>query len=435
MYNSKTMRKTKILLFILCISIIATVGYFYQRELSPLNVLHLKKEQDASILFLSEVYDTIKNNYWETISDQDLVMLFKLALDRVTQKPQVLNKNTKQALLEVAKKTVKNMPSQKKKEVVTKTVAIVLASLKPYGRSVLYTTKQETQLKNLVQNINPEKDLYKDLGVQKNASEEVVKRAYDEKEAKLKENPSEEAQKELAQAQYAKEVLIHQDTKKNYDAAGIEPTVFTKLISPNVFYIQLKRFSPTTYDEFQKAANTYTDPSNGPQVLIFDLRGNIGGAIDETAHFLGNFLGINQYAYDFYQKRKYEPFKTPTDKLAGLARYKQVVILVDNHTKSSAELLSASLKRYHFGVVVGVPTSGWGTIEKVFPIDHQIDETEKYSLFLVHHITIRDDGQPIEGRGVEPNVNIKDPNWENQLYSYFHNPQLTLAVKQIWNTN
>lgn len=37
----------------------------------------------------------------------------------------------------------------------------VLASLAPSGRSGLFTQKQETELKNKVENINPEKDLYK----------------------------------------------------------------------------------------------------------------------------------------------------------------------------------------------------------------------------------------------------------------------------------
>lgn len=429
------MKRTKIFLIIVCIVAVAIGGHIYQKNLFPKNLLHFKKEEEPSILFLSEVYDKIKENYWDNITDQDLVMLFKLSLDKVTKNPQILQKNTKEGLLEITKKSLNYMDAKKKKEVATNVVAVVLASLKPYERSVLYTTKQETQLKNLVQNINPEKDLYKDLGVEKNASEEAVKKAFEEKEAKLKENQSEKAKKELAQAQYAKDVLVNQDTKKNYDAGGIEPTVFTKLIGTHIFYIQLKRFSPTTFDEFQRAANTYTDPNTEPSALIFDLRGNIGGAIDETAYFLGNFLGKNQYAYDFYQKGRFEPFKTPTDKLAGLAKYRQVIVLVDNQTKSSAELMTASLKKYHFGIVVGTVTNGWGTIEKVFPVDHQIDSTEKYSLFLVHHITIRDDGAPIEGRGVEPDVNIKNPDWENQLYSYFHNPELTLAVKQIWNTN
>jgi len=92
--------------------------------------------------------------------------------------------------------------------------------------------------------------------------------------------------------------------------------------------------------------------------------------------------------------------------------------------------MAASLKKYHTGVVVGMPTKGWGTVERVFPLQTQIDPAEKYSVFLVHSITLRDDNLPIEGRGVEPDININAANWQNQLFSYFRNPELTLAVKQ-----
>ncbi len=146
--------------------------------------------------------------------------------------------------------------------------------------------------------------------------------------------------------------------------------------------------------------------------------------------FLGFFIGKNQYAFDFYHKGEYLPFKTPTDKLSSISKYKQIVLLTDNQTQSSAEMLAASFKKYHLGVVVGSTTKGWGTVEKVFPLDNQVDTKEKYSIFLVHSITLRDDNLPIEGRGVDPDIKISDPNWQQQLFNYFRNTGLTEAVKQ-----
>jgi len=116
-----------------------------------------------------------------------------------------------------------------------------------------------------------------------------------------------------------------------------------------------------------------------------------------------------------------------------MQKYKQIVVVIDQNTQSSAEMLAASLKKYHVGVLVGVPTKGWGSVERVFPLDNQISSKEIYSIFLVHSITLRDDNQPIEGRGVDPNINVKSPGWENDLFSYFRNSELTEAVKQILN--
>lgn len=117
--------------------------------------------------------------------------------------------------------------------------------------------------------------------------------------------------------------------------------------------------------------------------------------------------------------------------LPSLGKYKQIVMLVDQQTQSSAEMMAASFKKYHLGVVLGTTTKGWGTVERVFPLDNQLDPKEKYSLFLVHSITLRDDNLPIEGRGVDPDIKTTDSTWEQQLYSYFRNPALSDVIRAI----
>lgn len=147
--------------------------------------------------------------------------------------------------------------------------------------------------------------------------------------------------------------------------------------------------------------------------------------------FQALLIGQDQYAYQFFQQGEKTDFKTRSGWLPSLVRYKKVVILVNENTQSSAEVMAAVLKKYNVGVVVGTRTRGWGTIEKVFPLENQLNEGEKYSLFLVHSLTLRDDGQPIEGRGIDPLIDITDSNWESQLYSYFHYSELTKAIKEI----
>lgn len=433
-------------------------------------------QKDPYILFLDEIYDKILENYWDNISEEQLAQLFRQAAEKITGRPQKLetknktqpsnptqaqvpsensanfslnlqgssindlklyNKedqkpqtNQKQALEEIIKNILKDLDDSKKKEFAKTLAAGVLGNLSPPARSGLFTQKQETQLKNTVQNINPDKNLYKDLGLEKGASSEQVEETYQKQEEELKKEDTPQSKEKLKQLVYAKDVLTDSDKKKNYDTAKIEPTTGSRLITSDIAYLKFIKFSPTTYEEFVKIVSSY-DKEGGPKALIFDLRGNIGGAIDALPFFLGNFLGDKQYVYDFMRKGDFEPYKSVGNKLGGLARMRQVVILVDNETQSSAELLVAALKRYHFGVVLGVPTKGWGTVEKIFTLENQIDEGEKYSLFLVHSITLRDDNQPIEGRGVEPDINITSPDWEKQFNEYFRYPELTTVVKSV----
>ena len=115
--------------------------------------------------------------------------------------------------------------------------------------------------------------------------------------------------------------------------------------------------------------------------------------------------------------------------LASLVRYKKVVVLVDNQTQSSAELMAAVLKKYNVGILVGTTTKGWGTVENTFPLKQLIDPKEKYSLFLAHSLTLREDNQPIEGKGVDPLINVANKDWPQQLFGYLHYQELVDAVK------
>lgn len=387
-------------------------------------------EKNTPKAFVSEIYDKIKENYWNNISDAELLDLFKLSISKNGGNVTVPKFDNKDALLNSITDSVKVLESEKRTNFLASVIGSVLVSLNPTGRSGLYTQKQEEQLKNTVSNVNPEKDLYKDLGLAKGASVSAVEEAYKQKADELAQDKSPEAKEKLKQIAYAKETLTKENTKQNYDQKQIEPTIFNKIPSPGILYLQFNKFSPTSLDEFQKAFESAKDDSS-LYGLILDLRGNVGGAIDATAYFLGFFLGKNQYAFDFYHKGELLPFKTQTDKLPSISKYKQIVVLIDNQTQSSAEMMAASMKKYHIGVVVGTPTKGWGTVERVFPLDNQIDDKQKYSIFLVHSITLRDDNQPIEGRGVDPDISIKDPDWQKKLYQYFNNPDLTKAVNEV----
>ncbi|MBU3935051.1 S41 family peptidase, partial [Patescibacteria group bacterium] len=165
--------------------------------------------------------------------------------------------------------------------------------------------------------------------------------------------------------------------------------------------------------------------------LIFDLRDNIGGAIDNLPYFLGPFIGPDQYAYQFYHQGEKEDFKTRSGWINSLARYKKVVILINEQSQSSAELMASVLKKYNVGVLMGNTSKGWGTIEKVFPIENQIDDKETYSIFLVHRVTLREDGQAIEGQGVEPLISFDDKNWKRELLKYFEDPLMVEAVEKV----
>lgn len=390
--------------------------------------------QDDNIYtaFFFEVYTLIKNYYWNVISDEQLINLTKLALEKVTEETINENPVSKAELRELIIKKMKGKTEDEKEAFVTAVADVVLANLEPFGRSRLYTSKKQQDLSNTVKNVNPDLDHYETLGVEKDAPPEQIADAYQEKIAQLQEQEkTPEVEQKIAQVEAAKEVLGDQGNKQVYDQSGANPTIDNRLITPRIAYIHITKFSPTTVEELDRVMQKYDEGQN-LDTLIIDLRGNIGGAIDGLPYFLGPFIGQDQYAYQFFKRGEKQDFITKTGWLPSLVRYKRVVVLTDNQVQSSGEVFAAVLKKYNVGVLVGDTTKGWGTVEAVFKVNNQIDpENETYSALLVHSLTLRDDGTPIEGKGVVPHVSTDNPNWQQELNRYFNDQELVNAVSNI----
>lgn len=424
---------TKTIIAILAILVLGAVGgYFYRGKKASNTIPVTKTQTNKYVAFEMEVYDKIKENYWEKLDDEVLVKTFVLGIEKLTGQTQHLKKEDRENLEKTLEEIVKLYDNDdKRKQFATELADIVLANLKPFNRSRLYVKRDEIALQNNVSN-KTETDHYQELGIDKTASVDQIEQVAKEKLKNLKplKDSSPEAKKKYEAVVKAQKILTDQDAKKSYDAASIEPTMDYRLISPEIFYMHLTKFSPTTLEELQRVTEK-VDKGDQLDTLIWDLRDNVGGAIDGLPYFLGPFIGNDQYAYQFLRQGEKEDYKTKIGWMPSLIRYKKVVILINENAQSTAEVMAATLKKYNVGVLIGTKTRGWGTVEKVFKLNNQIDSNEEYSVFLVHSLTLREDGQPIEGNGVEPVIDIKDPAWEQKLRRQFNSEKIVEAVKEV----
>ena len=369
-------KKRYLIILVILIILILTiggilVGYSLSSKSQKPQQVQEQSQKNIYMEFISEVYDKIQENYWNKINDEELITLFELAMGKITNQPQEISPANKEGLAKTIIAITEKMDEDKKKQFLPQLAHLVLVNLKPFGRSALYVKKDEENLKNKVENVNPE-------------------------------------------------------------TGKIEPTVSGELVRPDILHLYISKMSPTTVEDLKKETEKF-DNIEGLNTLILDLRGNIGGSLDVIQYLLGPFIGPNRYAFELFQQADYDPFKTKLGWLPSLVRYKRVVILADNNTQSSAEVMLAALKEYNVGVFVGIKTKGWGTIEMVYELKNQINPDEKYSVFLVNHLTLRDDNQPIEGAGVEPTIDINDPKWKDKLNEYFNDDELIKAVEETWN--
>lgn len=388
------------------------------------------EEADSLVRFTMEVYDIIQNNFWQKATDADLSELFRLSLMKAANTAhEVLSSNDRAGVATMLSKTyLRTVDYKTRRDLAVATVQVVLFNLSPQGRSGLLSQIQERELRDTVGNIDRSKDLYDSLGIAKGSDLDTVEKAYQEKKDELEQATTTEAKEALAQLEYSHQVLSNEKTKTLYDETKMEPTVSVKTVAPHTIYIDMNKVSPASFGEF---AQVLDDIGKNPNLdlMIIDFRGNIGGSLDFVQYFMAIFFGPNQYVFDVFHQDEYRAQRTPNiAPLDSVKRIKEIAILTDEMTQSTAELTAVIFQRFNLGVVVGKRTRGWGTIENTHPITTEIDEHQKYSVLLVNGLTLRSDNQPIEGRGVDPDIDVTLPDWKQRLSQEFQSRELLQAI-------
>lgn len=383
------------------------------------------EEEDKYVRFVMEAYDIIQKNYWQKAPDDKLANHFQLSLAKAAATSSSVTATDRGSAAKMFAAAFRGLPNdEEKKKVAVSTLQIATFNFAPQGRNQLLSAEEQKAVQETVNNVNPKSNLYSELGVNAEATKEEIQAAYEQKKEELKNAP--DAAEKLARAEYVQEVLTNPATKERYDEKKAEPTVFHERFG-STLYISIGRMAPVTVSEF---TSILEEASTTPySSMIIDLRGNIGGALDQIPNFLGLFLGVNQYAFDLYHQDNFEVLRSPVGRLSQLDRYKEIAVLTDNVSQSSAEVFSAAVKRFNLATVVGTNTRGWGTVEGTYKIETEIDASTEYALMLVYALTLRDDNQPIDGVGVDPDISVNDKNWQSTLSQHFRSASLTEAIK------
>lgn len=126
--------------------------------------------------------------------------------------------------------------------------------------------------------------------------------------------------------------------------------------------------------------------------LIIDIRDNMGGKVKNSYKLLNIFLENNSLAY--YKLSKEKKYIRIIAKNEGNVKFKQVIIIINSNTMSSAELFTASLKDNIEAVIIGEKSFGKGVMTKKFRLEDQsIVIIPKYEFFSpklkkIHNIGI-----------------------------------------------
>lgn len=130
-------------------------------------------------------------------------------------------------------------------------------------------------------------------------------------------------------------------------------------IAPGVGFIKLNRFSATTSDELQAALTKLKGIKN----LILDLRGNGGGYYDQAIGVCSNFLDPGSLVV-YTQGRSIPRADEKSRPSPTLFKEGKMVVLVDENSASSSEIVAGALQDWDRATIIGRRTFGKGLVQR-----------------------------------------------------------------------
>jgi carboxyl-terminal processing protease len=137
------------------------------------------------------------------------------------------------------------------------------------------------------------------------------------------------------------------------------------MIDKTTGYIKLNKFTDNSYEEFMQALEQLQ--AQGMKSLIYDLRGNGGGFMQEAVDMADEFLEDNKlvvYTEGVNSKKREYRCKRP-----GLFESGPLVILVDQLSASASEVLAGALQDWDRATIIGRRTFGKGLVQEQYDLN------------------------------------------------------------------
>ena len=147
------------------------------------------------------------------------------------------------------------------------------------------------------------------------------------------------------------------------DAIPIKSIESYFMATADIGYVRLSQFARTSYEELITALTELRQ--QGMKKLIFDLRGNSGGYLDQAILIANEFLPQGKLIV-YTEDRNGDQIKQFSDG-RGSATDIELVVLIDEGSASSSEILAGAVQDNDRGTIVGRRSFGKGLVQHQLP--------------------------------------------------------------------
>lgn len=198
--------------------------------------------------------------------------------------------------------------------------------------------------------------------------------------------------------------------------------VDSKMLDDKIGYIAMYEFAGHSELEFEQALQKLL--ALKAQGIIIDLRDNQGGWVEQARYIADLFMDEGELCYLKYRdgEEHADEYRTKN----GKADVK-LVILINENSASSSEILTGALRDCADAVTVGVKSFGKGIIQMVSEVGVN---GAGFQMTIAEYLT--PSGTPVHKIGITPDYEVPLPEGDNGMYDFadtVHDIQLAKAVE------
>ena len=176
------------------------------------------------------------------------------------------------------------------------------------------------------------------------------------------------------------------------------PSVTYGMVTEQVGYMRINQFYKQTLTDLADYLKQLVD--DGMKGLIIDLRDCIGGDVQATIGIANLFIKDSDLLYVNYKDTS-KSYSYVADQTLSLSPDIPIVILVNENTASSAEILSSTMRDNKRAVLIGTTTYGKGIMQAVSSYG-----TGKFSVTVAE--LLPPSNTPIHKVGVKPDIVVEN---------------------------
>lgn len=168
-----------------------------------------------------------------------------------------------------------------------------------------------------------------------------------------------------------------------------------KMLDNNIGYLSLNQFDNGVGKKIEKAILDLQ--KKGMKKLIFDLRNNPGGAMNEAIYIASLFVKEKEIMSTVDNTGK----RIVSNRTAKYLGDYPMVVLVNENSASASEIVTGVLKDYNRAYIIGTKTFGKGIVQSIMPLS----DGSAIKITIAKYATPKNDN--IHKNGILPNMKVE----------------------------